>query len=216
MLQPLRARARAAPASASAPTLRPPAGRARSSSSRPASCIVSVDAPRVREFQAVAQAPAASGAPVDAAVGPEAAVLAEHDGVAQRRRDVGQRHPGPAAHALVDAHGLQPAPWRSSSGRSDGACAARTASKAGAASAGVAASAAASADCGAATPASRRHLQRRVGALAEGLGRVHRLDPRRRQPEAAGGVQPQRVLDDVAAARQPVVVARQASAARSS
>ena len=41
-------------------TLRPPSGRARSSSSNPASCIVSVEAPRVRVFQALLHALRAS------------------------------------------------------------------------------------------------------------------------------------------------------------
>jgi hypothetical protein len=41
-------------------TLRPPLGRARPSSMRPASCIVSVDAPRVRVFQRLPHALAAA------------------------------------------------------------------------------------------------------------------------------------------------------------
>jgi hypothetical protein len=78
--------ARPPPPGRSSATLRPPAGRARPSSIRPASCIVSVDAPRVRVFHQVGPGARATACPVDAAVLPEAPVLAEHDGLQQRRR----------------------------------------------------------------------------------------------------------------------------------
>ena len=44
--------------------------------------------------------------PVDAAVLPELLVFALHDGQAQRGRELRQRQPGAAAHAGVNAHGL--------------------------------------------------------------------------------------------------------------
>ena len=53
-------------------------------------------------------APGAPGrrAPVDAAVLPEAPVLAQDDRRQQRRRHLGERHPGEAAHVLVDPQRL--------------------------------------------------------------------------------------------------------------
>src|SRR5688500_2428945 len=53
---------------------------------------------------------------------------------------------------------------------------------------------------------SRRHLDTRVRRLAEALGRVHRLDARRRQREGARVVEPHRVLDHVPAAWQDLVI----------
>ena len=208
------------------PTLRPPRGRAQAvvdqagelhrQGRRAARSRVPDVAPGARRHRL----------PVDAAVLPEAPVLAQHDRRQQGRRHLGERRPGEPAHRLVDANGLDRravavderevgrpmrrldlGERRQRVGRPCTTAARRATRSAASARRHRASARRAPRSSACATSRHGATSMPGVRRLAEAFRRVHRLDPRRRQREAARIVEADRVLDDVLAARQVLVIA---------
>ena len=208
-----RAASRSAPGRASAPTLRPPR--------RPRQAVVDQAGELHRQRRRAARPRVPQVAPGARAAAPQSTPPCSQKrrsslstiAVQQRRRHLGERHPGEPAHRPCRrARVWTGAPWRSSSVTSDGRCAAFTSANVGS---GAGAGRARRARPSSATHAAQRARDRFTARpRSRAFGASPKLSGAYIASTRVGGsanrpglLRRTRVLDDVLAARQVLVVA---------